>query len=353
MENSKLHIIITGETGKGRSFILRKKTIRHVLLYSVAAALLLAGGAGLLGISYTKEIRELKIFNGRLTTELQAQTSILKNQLAETTTALEATRRKKSVLVTQYEEQLAGLRQEQEALLKDSISRLDDRSRIIESIMDQIGFEIKIDEDPNHSGGPFIGIDKGYGNKLLGNTDRYLEILETTPLGRPVSTKISSKFGLRTDPLNGRNSFHTGIDFKGKTGDNVKATGNAIVKKSACNEGLGKFIILSHGSGYETLFAHLSKRLVKKGDQIARDQVIGLVGNTGRSTGSHLHYELRYKGEPVDPLKFMQLAAFISPESHNDTSPATCPPDNTRSENQDIIVLEPTEKRPFRMALTQ
>ena len=78
--------------------------------------------------------------------------------------------------------------------------------------------------------------------------------------------------------------------------------------KSAYNKGLGYYIVLSHGIGYETMYAHLSKRLVKKGDRVKRGQTIGLVGNTGRSTGSHLHYEVRRYGKAINPMKYLQVA---------------------------------------------
>ena len=80
------------------------------------------------------------------------------------------------------------------------------------------------------------------------------------------------------------------------------------MRKSAYNKGLGYYIVLSHGNGYDTMYAHLSKRLVRPGARVKRGQVIGLVGNTGRSTGSHLHYEVRRYGKAVNPMKYMKIA---------------------------------------------
>ena len=122
------------------------------------------------------------------------------------------------------------------------------------------------------------------------------------------TTSISSGYGRRSDPLNDENAFHFGIDFRGKIGDPVRATGNGRVKVAGFNQGFGNHVIISHGNGYETMYAHLSKRLVKRGEKVTRSQKIGLVGNTGRSTGSHLHYEIHHHGKPIDPMKYIQVA---------------------------------------------
>ncbi len=90
-----------------------------------------------------------------------------------------------------------------------------------------------------------------------------------------------------------------------------------MVKISSSDNVLGKYIILAHGNGYETIFAHLHKRLVKKGDIVQRGKVIGHIGNTGRSTGSHLHYGVRYNNKSIDPMKYLQVAGLsISLTNH-------------------------------------
>lgn len=276
---ARLHIIVTGEKGKVFNFTVRKKTIRNTLLVSAAVTMVLTVGS-LVGIRYFNNYRIL-----------QSRTQSLDMQLAETRNALDVVNSEKQQLADQYSKE---------------ISRLDERSRVIQTIMDTIGIDLPVEEDPDHSGGPFI--EEEYGEKLIYRADKYLEVLRTIPLGRPVPGKISSKFGKRKDPLLKKNAFHPGIDFRGHTGDKIMATADGTVKKATRNKVLGRYVILAHGNGFETIFAHMHKTLVKKGDPVKRGQVIGLIGNTGRSTGSHLHYGIRYNDESIDPMKYLRVA---------------------------------------------
>ncbi len=296
MQNKKHHILITGESGQSRAYVISHKTCRNVITGSIICALLLSFGSAL-SVSLFSSNNTLKKQVAVLRTETITNTE-LATQLATTSSQLE-----------EYRQQVFTLKQQQENLLEKSVSRLDERSKIIESIMDTIGVEVIIEEDTKHSGGPFISSDEGsYGKKLLLNTDKYLNIIEKTPLGRPLPTRISSKFGRRKDPFNKKNAFHEGLDFKGNTGDKIRATGAGTVKTSTYSKGWGNYIIIDHHNGYKTLFAHLSKRLVKKSENVTRGKVIGHVGNTGRSTGSHLHYEIQLHGKPIDPMKYVKIA---------------------------------------------
>ena len=123
---------------------------------------------------------------------------------------------------------------------------------------------------------------------------------------RPVPGRLTSSFGWRQDPVpdgNGRNQLHAAVDLSGNTGDTVKAAMDGTVLHRGSNASLGNFIILQHGQ-YQTLYGHLSAFSVSVGDKIKQGQEVGKVGNTGRSTGSHLHFAVFDKGEPVDPLDF-------------------------------------------------
>lgn len=296
MQNKKHHILITGESGQGRAYVISQKTCRNVIIGSIIGVLLLSFGSAL-SVSLFSSNNALNKQVASLRTEAITNTK-LTTQLATTSSELE-----------EYRQQVSTLKQQQENLLEKSVSRLDERSKIIESIMDTIGVEVIIEEDPKHSGGPFISSDEGsYGKKLLLTTDKYLNILEKTPLGRPLPTRISSKFGRRNDPFNKKKAFHEGLDFKGNTGDKIRATGAGTVKISTYSKGWGNYIVIDHHNGYKTLFAHLSKRLVKKNQNVTRGKVIGHVGNTGRSTGSHLHYEIQLHGKPIDPMKYIKIA---------------------------------------------
>jgi len=129
--------------------------------------------------------------------------------------------------------------------------------------------------------------------------------LNGLPLGSPLdSLKITSKFGIRKNP-NKKWRKHNGIDLSGSYKDSVYVTADGVVIKSGWFYGYGKCVIVEHSNGYTTLYAHLRKTLVKKDDIVCKGQVIGIVGNTGFSTGSHLHYEIRHLGEPQDPYHFI------------------------------------------------
>jgi murein DD-endopeptidase MepM/ murein hydrolase activator NlpD len=133
------------------------------------------------------------------------------------------------------------------------------------------------------------------------------EMLASIPAILPVSlnaTHITSFFGWRKDPLNHENRFHRGIDFGGAVGTPVHATGNGVVENCDIGSGYGRRIVINHGFHYKTLYGHLDKINVTKGQKVKRGDVIGLLGGTGRVSGPHLHYEVRKNGERINPINF-------------------------------------------------
>lgn len=118
---------------------------------------------------------------------------------------------------------------------------------------------------------------------------------------KPVQGVVTSHYGYRTDPVNGGSEFHEGEDISVKENTNVAAVYNGKVKSAEEDKELGKFVILDHGNGAETKYAHLNEILVSKGDAVNKGDVIAKSGNTGKSTGPHLHFELLYMGENVNP----------------------------------------------------
>lgn len=317
MPEKNIHILITGETGKGKSLIVNKQSLCRWGAGALLTLLFLAVSSFfLLHQQMQKQIigSEFTELNQQLTdlqTKQSADATDLREELNKTRLALEEERRKRISISEKYDLDVAQLRQEKENLLEDSISELDQRSQVLKAVMDHIGVKLKIEEDPDHSGGPYIEHPRDYFNQLIFKTDRYLEVLDKLPLGRPVPTRISSRYGYRKDPLTGKKGFHSGIDFRGNRGDKVFATAAGTVKKIGNDRGYGRFIVIKHGNGYTTMFAHLHKILVKKGEKIKRGQLIGQVGNTGRSTGSHLHYEICRWGKSIDPMKYIQLSNKI------------------------------------------
>lgn len=127
------------------------------------------------------------------------------------------------------------------------------------------------------------------------------------PLGAPVKdVRITSKYGVRKDPFNGTPKQHRGIDFAGKIGTELVAVAPGRVISAGERVGYGTTVEIDHGLGFTTLYAHLSKAKVSRGDWVRPGTIVGLGGSSGRSTGPHLHYEIRYKGNPFDPEKFVK-----------------------------------------------
>jgi murein DD-endopeptidase MepM/ murein hydrolase activator NlpD len=143
--------------------------------------------------------------------------------------------------------------------------------------------------------------------------------MEHIPAIQPVMNKdlkrVASGYGMRIDPVYHVRRFHQGMDFTAPTGTEVFATGNAKVEFAGWKQGYGNTVILNHGYGYKTLYAHLYKILVRKGQKVRRSDVIALVGNTGKSTGPHLHYEVRLNGRAVDPRNYYFYD--LSPEEYD------------------------------------
>jgi len=133
--------------------------------------------------------------------------------------------------------------------------------------------------------------------------------LDATPTIAPLKDNayISSPYGKRIDPFTGRISMHDGIDFAARIGTPIYATADGKVKYARYIGGYGYTIKINHGFGYSTIFGHMSKMKSKKGQNVKRGDLIGYVGNTGRSTGPHLHYEIRYNKRSVNPSKYMWI----------------------------------------------
>ena len=128
----------------------------------------------------------------------------------------------------------------------------------------------------------------------------------TLPNSSPVAAAFnSSSFGWRIDPFNGHKAFHEGLDFMAATGAPIYAAAGGIVSTAEQTPDYGKIVKIDHGSGLETRYAHASKLFVRAGERVEKGQKIAEVGSTGRSTGPHLHYEIRLAGNPLDPRKYL------------------------------------------------
>ncbi|KAB0681817.1 M23 family metallopeptidase [Aureimonas leprariae] len=170
-------------------------------------------------------------------------------------------------------------------------------------------------------GGPFVPVPPGQRfdaglldlAAALDSLQAVRDASAALPLAAPVpSTAISSTFGVREDPFFGRAAMHTGIDFVEQTGTAVKATAPGKVVFAGENAGYGQMVEIDHGNGLSTRYAHMSSIAVEVGQAVVAGTAVGRVGSTGRSTGPHLHYEVRRAGEAIDPSRFLKAGRRIS-----------------------------------------
>jgi len=142
--------------------------------------------------------------------------------------------------------------------------------------------------------------------KLAKNKEKMLSHLPAIqPVENKDLTRMASAFGMRIHPILKTRRMHYGMDFTAKTGTPIYATADGVIKHAGRKaNGFGKHVVINHGFGYETLYAHMSKIAVKKGEKVKRGQVIGYVGNTGLSAGPHCHYEVHLNGKRIDPINY-------------------------------------------------
>jgi murein DD-endopeptidase MepM/ murein hydrolase activator NlpD len=133
------------------------------------------------------------------------------------------------------------------------------------------------------------------------------------PSAKPVSLSIalSSGFGVRSDPFRGGAAMHSGVDIPGPVGTPIYATADGVVGRTGWVGGYGNLVELEHGKGIQTRYGHLSSIIAQPGTRVKRGQLIGLMGSTGRSTGSHLHYEVRLEGRAVNPTPFLRTDGYL------------------------------------------
>jgi len=158
-------------------------------------------------------------------------------------------------------------------------------------------------------------------DEIIDLAQRKEEMIRCIPAIQPISNKdlkrTASGWGMRLDPIYKTNKFHEGLDFSAPIGTEIYVTGDGVVKtvhKSAI--GYGNYVEVDHGFGYTTLYAHMSEFKVRVGQKVKRGEVIGFVGNTGKSTGPHLHYEVRIKGKAVNPTHY--FFQDLTPEEYEE-----------------------------------
>ncbi len=303
--SEKLHIILADDHSSTRSLVFCKKNLKVGLGLVILA----------IGLSFICNSFTASLFHK--SKKLTGEVADLQKNLSEINSA--NTKYADQVAELQYKlkYQLTQFQAEKRALVNTAVNELKERSEFIENVMGDIGVKIKkkptVSPEEN-SGGPYMTVPDEQRKSLINQTDKYLKVMSTLPLGRPVPGPVTSSYGSRKDPVNKKKGYHSGVDFRGKYGSEVLATADGKVIKAGPNGSFGLFVQIDHGNGYSTCFAHLSKYTVKIGERVKRGQTIGAIGSTGRSTGPHLHYELRYKDKPVNPKKFLKVAnlSFLS-----------------------------------------
>ncbi len=281
----KLHFVVTSERGGTRSFVLSRNLCKFAVLLSL---FLLVGGV--VGWFLSGE----NIF-------LRQRSVALSEQLAHAI-----------ALNRGIEASAARQEEEQRERLQVALAELRQRSQIIKSILSSVGIRLEVHESAEGVGGPYTRVEEDSYEGLTLMVDHYLAAIQSVPLGPPAPGVISSRFGRRLDPINDEPAFHSGVDIRNRRGTRVVAPADGVVVSSGFSSGFGNYIEIDHGNTFLTRYLHLQKRQVKSGERVVRGQVVGLLGNTGRSTGAHLHYEVSYRGRPLDPLKFIQISDRVA-----------------------------------------
>jgi murein DD-endopeptidase MepM/ murein hydrolase activator NlpD len=212
------------------------------------------------------------------------------------------------------EASLDHVEQHQALALNHMENRYEGRASLVRSVLNGLGLRFGT---PAAIGGPFVPVklasNESFERSMMrvnlarADADRLSTALNTIPVRKPVTGEIdvTSPFGVRMDPFLREAAIHTGIDFRGETGEPIHATAAGTVSIAGWSGGYGKMVEIEHGNGLATRYGHLSEIDVAAGDKIRIGQVIGKLGSTGRSTGPHLHYETRVNGEAVNPQKFL------------------------------------------------
>lgn len=214
--------------------------------------------------------------------------------------------------IHQKNQRLSSSNQESEQDIqeaKKSIMQIDSTIQIINGKLKKRGIDTRLAYE--NSGGPIekdeenIVLLSEYYKKVLFNLERNISSL---PIGKPHNGEVTSRFGYRVNPFTRRGrEMHSGIDFKGRMGEPIRSTADGVVTFAGYEGEYGYVVKVKHQYGYETRYAHLVRTQVKSGQKVQAGAVVGLLGNTGRSTGPHLHYEVLKNNKKVNPENYFEL----------------------------------------------
>jgi murein DD-endopeptidase MepM/ murein hydrolase activator NlpD len=225
-------------------------------------------------------------------------------------------------VIARLQASLDRLELRQTAMVNSIADNYDSKARRMRGVLIELGLEAgktATRDGAGAMGGPFIPAQvpkdaMSFERQLhriqitRAQITRLTRTLGAVPVRKPIDGELDlqSGFGVRIDPFLGRPAMHTGLDLHGETGDVVRATADGTVTAAGWSGGYGRAVDIDHGNGLSTRYGHLSSIDVRVGQSIKTGQIIGKVGSTGRSTGPHLHYETRLRGEAIDPQKFLR-----------------------------------------------
>ncbi len=192
-----------------------------------------------------------------------------------------------------------------EAKLRTKLKNIETKLIEMQKLLDKKGLKNELSV-----GGEYIPADRlsvSYVEFMQKDIDELLSTIEKFPVGKPLKGRINSSYGYRKDPYRSRLAFHSGIDLDAYHGQSVLVTADGTVTEAGWKSSYGKAVVVRHKDNFKTLYGHLSAIKVKEGQKVKAGQVIGKAGSTGRSTGTHLHYEIIKDGKTINPKKYLTL----------------------------------------------
>lgn len=331
MEKKKVTLfVVSNQTGKTRKIVISSAWLKAASFISAIVFVILAAGLvdyfGLL--LQAMENKRLKVENAQLVKQFQiveSKVSALENSLERVktfTTKLKLITNVESddriTKLTMGPKPAAGQQVEEYEPMEqrsdgEALAQQDQVFANKKPLNDQIG-ELANETTDKDYASLVIRIDKAVKETQLkeqsvidlweGLSERQ-SLLSATPNIKPAKGWLTSRFGYRTSPFSGKSVLHAGLDIAAAPGSPVYAPADGVVTFASYDEGYGKLVSVDHGYGVSTRFGHMSQIYVQVGQRIGKWDVLGAVGNTGRSTGPHLHYEVRINGTPVDPINYI------------------------------------------------
>ncbi len=229
--------------------------------------------------------------------------------------------------ISAVESSLNSLAREQVAYVDGVATRVTQRSQKIAAVLKRLGQKVpsgRAQTGGEAIGGPLVALApdtdpatfRASVSLVAGEVERFGALRRVAlrlPLTRPIpGAPITSRFGVRVDPFLGTPAMHTGIDFRAPTGFPARATADGTVTMAGYNGGYGNMVEVDHGNGVTTRYGHLSKIEVTVGQVVSKGAMLGRTGSTGRSTGPHLHYEVRVDGDAIDPMQYIKAGTEIA-----------------------------------------